>query len=470
MHLIPQSWSHVHILLSVFPPLGLFCVLGFYLGGRRANSDPLKTTCFALIGLMGLSALPIYLSGSMSMAALAGNPRVAEASLQSHYVWGLAALGVLVLAGLAAGLALHKARNLRERVRDPRHLVVGLAGLALVLTAVASELGLHIHHRELALLITIPDISTSQAWSHAHLILNHIPTAGFVFALAFFAVALAAGSDTMKRGSLVLFIICALAGVPAYVAGTAAMWALTQPPIPDMNISLAVINSHRDMALLTLIGLAATGAAAWIELWHARHRGGFAMRPLQLVLVLALIALGLMTETGHRGGLINHPEIVLAGEILPTAAAGISISLETGMANMTWFLTWQIVHFLGYCLIFGAVVAVAARVLGFLKSVPYAGMHRLLALGMLGVLMNVVSGMLMMLSDSYRYVVSDVAFAPKIVFLFAGAVAVLYFSASDRLWNLKPGETAPMAARWVAAFVVLAWTGVIVLGRMLPYL
>ena len=46
---------------------------------------------------------------------------------------------------------------------------------------------------------------------------------------------------------------------------------LTQPTIPE--ISKAVINSHRDMALLTLFGCAFTGATAWIELWRARALG-----------------------------------------------------------------------------------------------------------------------------------------------------------------------------------------------------
>jgi hypothetical protein len=110
------------------------------------------------------------------------------------------------------------------------------------------------------------------------------------------------------------------------------------------------------------------------------------------------------------------------------------------------------------------------RVLGFWKSISFAATHRVLVLGFLGVLMNIISGMLMMLGDSYRYVVSDTTFAPKIVFIVIGAIAVLYFSVSDRLWNVKAGEDAPRGAKWVAAIVLLAWAGVIVCGRLLPYL
>ena len=63
--------------------------------------------------------------------------------------------------------------------------MLGLASVTLVLTVVADELGLKINHRELQSIISIADISTSQVWSHAHIILNHVPTAGIVFAIAF---------------------------------------------------------------------------------------------------------------------------------------------------------------------------------------------------------------------------------------------------------------------------------------------
>ena len=272
----------------------------------------------------------------------------------------------------------------------------------------------------------------------------------------------------MKRASLVLFVICGVVGVPTYISGTASMWALTQPVVPE--ISKAVINAHRDMALLTLFGLAFTGAAAWIELWRYRYIGRFSRSSLALVMLFAVVTLAIMAETGHRGGQINHPEIRVATEIMPTDAEGTSTAIEALMKQMVWFLPWQVVHYFGYCLIFGAVFAVVLRVLGFWKSVSFAAVHRLLLLGFLGVLINVFSGMLMMLADSYRYVVGDYAFAPKIALITIGAIAVLYFSLSNRVWNLKPGEDAPVAAKLVAVFVLLAWTGVLVGGRMLAFL
>jgi uncharacterized membrane protein len=465
MHWIPQSWSHLHILVGVFPSFGLVILLGFYAAGFLKDNKGLTRTSLVLFALLALLSVPTYLSGQGSMAVLTGESRVSEAAMSSHYGWGIAALAALVATGIAALFVL--SRSGAGQAKSGFFLVSGLAIIAVALMIVAD--GWEINHSELRTTTVIPDVSTAPAWSHVHMILNHVPTVGFVFAIAFFVIALVTNNDGMKRGSLILFVICSIVGVPTYVTGTAAMWALTQPAIPE--ISKAVINAHRDMALWTLFGLGFTGAAAWVELWRYRYFGRFSKLSLTSVLVFAVVTLAIMTETGHRGGQINHPEIRLATDALPTdPKAGISTALESLMNDMIWFIPWQIVHFFGYCLIFGAVFAIALRVLGFWKSVSFAAVHRLLLLGFLGVLMNVFSGMLMMLADSYRYVVNDYTFAPKIAFITIGAIAVLYFSVSDRLWNLKAGEDAPRTAKWVAAGVLVAWAGVIACGRLLAYL
>jgi hypothetical protein len=468
MHVIPQSWSHVHILISVFPSFGLLFVLGFYIAGLANNNDGIKRTCLFLFGALAVLSVPIYLSGDASSMVLSDNPLISKATINTHRTWGIGALAVLVATGALAWIELLRTWQAGARI-DPFRLVLLLAIAALVVSAVVDEFGWEINHRELKIAVVIPEVSTSQLWTNAHLILNHVPTAGFVFAIFFLVMALLMNNEGMKRGSLTFFVILGVIGVPTYVTGTATMWAVTQPVIPE--ISKAVINAHRDMALLALVGLAVTGAVAWLELWRSRHFGRVSGVSLITVLLFALVTLGVMTETGHRGGLINHPEIRNALDVLPTDPdAGISTFMESTMKSMIWFVPWQVVHFFGYCLIFGAAFAVVLRVLGVWKSISFAAMHRLLVLGFFGVLMNVVSGMLLMLADSYHYVVGDIAFAPKIALIVIGAIAVLYFSVSDRLWMVKAGEDAPASAKWVAAVVLLAWAGVIVCGRMLPYL
>jgi uncharacterized membrane protein len=465
MHVIPQSWSHLHILVSVFPSIGLIFVLGFYATAMITDNDGMKRTCLILFGVLGLLAIPTYVSGDYSQAALSGDPKVSADLMDVHFGWGVASLVALVLTGATALIALWRSRRLKGLSRDALHLVLGLAIVTLVLMIITGELGWQINHHELQLAPVAR--RTPQAWSHAHVILNHFPTIGFVFALVFYVVALAMDNVLMKRSSLVLFVICAILGVPTYVTGAASMWALAVPEMP--GVSKAVINAHRDMALLTLFGLAFTGVAAWIELWRFRHLGRFSNRSLYLVLIFALVTLAVMAETGHRGGQINHPEIRVATDILPTdPKAGWSPAIESMINHVIWFVPWQTVHFFGFSLIFCVVLAVSLRVLGFWKSLPFSAVHRLLPLGVFGVVMNVFSGMLILQADSFRYL-NATTFAPKTALIAIGALAVLYFSVSERLWSVKAGEDAPIAAKWVAAVVLLAWTGVIMGGRLIPY-
>jgi hypothetical protein len=178
----------------------------------------------------------------------------------------------------------------------------------------------------------------------------------------------------------------------------------------------------------------------------------------------------ILAETGHRGGQINHPEIVLPTDVLPTdPRLGWTPAIELLINQVVWFVPWQTLHFFGFSLVFGVALATSLRVLGLWKSMSFAAIHRLLPIGVFGVLMNVFSGMLILQADSSRYL-NQITFVPKIIFLTIGALAVLYYSLSERLWAVKAGEEAPMGAKWVAALVLVSWSIVIMGGRLLPYL
>ena len=471
MHLIPQSWSHLHILVSVFPSVGLIFVIGFYTAALITKNEVMKRTCFVFLGILGLLAIPTYFSGVRSMELLSDDPKISQAVMNAHYGWGLASLAILLITGAYASVELWRHRSVSQLSNQALKVALGLAAVTLVMVIVVDEVGWEISHHELERVVPAALVATAtpQTWSHVHIVLNHFPTVGFVMVLAFYVIALVMNNDVLKRSSLVVFVICSIVGVPTYVTGAAAMWALTVPPIPE--ISKAVINAHRDMALWTLFGLGFTGVTAWIELWRYRYIGRFSKTSLYLVLAFAVITLGIMAETGHRGGQINHPEIRVPTDVLPTdPTAGISPAIELLINNVIWFVPWQTVHFFGFTLLFATVLTVVLRVLGFWKSVPFSAVHRLLPLGLLAVVMNVFTGMLMMLADTYRYVVNDYTFAPKIAFIPIGATAVLYFSLSDRLWRLKAGEDAPALAKAVAVLVLVCWAGVIACGRLLPYL
>jgi uncharacterized membrane protein len=309
MHVIPQSWSHFHILIGVIPSVGLIFALGFYVAAMVVNNEVMKRSSLVLLAILGLVALPTFFSGDYSMESLSQDPKISKDLMSTHYGWGVAALLLLAITGVAALIALFRFRG-TERVSDNSlHVVLGFAILTLGMMVIGGALGWQISHHELR--FDPATQKTSQIWSHIHMILNHFPTVGLVFVLGFYITALLKDNVVMKRSGLVLFVICAVLIVPTYVTGAASMWSLTAPDeVP--GISKAVINAHRDMALWVLFGLAFTGGAAWIELWRFRHLGHFSSRSLYAVLAFAVVTLAIMAETGHRGGQINHPEIRLA--------------------------------------------------------------------------------------------------------------------------------------------------------------
>jgi uncharacterized membrane protein len=377
----------LHILVSLFPLVGLVFVLGFYVAAIATHNDGLKRACLLVIAGLAVLSIPIYISGMGSIEPVSARQGVGEAAINYHYNWSLYALLALLGVGGAAGYEWMRARDRGAYSANALHLVLGLSLITLVLMIASGESGWEINHTELGLaqkstaLSGLPSGSdipegqgTPQAWSHWHIILNHFPSLGIVIGLGFFIASIMMNNDTMKRASLVLFAVCGVLGVPTYVTGASSMWALTDPPMP--NISMPAINAHRDMALWTLFALAATGVSAWVELWRYRYLGRFSSRSLYVVLGFAVLTLALIAETGHRGGQINHPEI--RTEPLPTDSAPyISPDIELAINDVLWFVPWQTVHFFGYCLIFGTVAAVVLRVFGFWKSMPFSAIHRI---------------------------------------------------------------------------------------------
>jgi len=305
-----------------------------------------------------------------------------------------------------------------------------------------------------------------QSWPHLHILLNHFPSMGFVFGLGFFITALVLNNDAMKRACLVLFVILGVLSIPTYISGAGSMWALSGDPGSPQSL----INHHRDVALLAFIGLGLTGCLSWLILWRVRTGALLSNRSLYTVLGFALVTLLLMAEAGHEGGFITHEEIRGAEELAATNDnVGRTVNIENGFNSMLFsFPAMETLHFLGMGMVFGTVLFVTLRVLGMAKTVPFSAVHRLLPLGLIGLFINSVSGMLLFIADSGRYVAMP-SFPQKIAFIVIGTIAVLYFSLSDRLWAVKAGDDASLTAKLVAVVTLVSWVLVIILGRILPY-
>jgi hypothetical protein len=303
---------------------------------------------------------------------------------------------------------------------------------------------------------------------HWHLLLNHFPAIGTVIALGLLLCAQFRKSEELNRTSLILFVIIALLAIPTYISGGAARRAIEG----TADISSDLLAAHQDAATWAFGFLLIAGWFSWLALWQYRRFGRPSMWVVPVVIVLGAVTLAAMVRTGGLGGAINHPE-VHEGDAFAAGAAVTGLAASIGSWIIDSPVVWptlEALHFTGMALLFGVVLLVAIRVLGVVKTTSFAAMHRLLPLGVFGLAINVVTGMLFYVADYTRYVTMTNSFFPKMALIVIGGVAVLYFTIFEKPWALKSGEDAPFTAKVMAVVTVLLWSGVIIYGRLLPYL
>jgi len=297
--------------------------------------------------------------------------------------------------------------------------------------------------------------------AHLHLLLNHFPTVGLAIALGLFLASLLKKSADLRQASFVGFFLLGLVAIPAYLTGGAAQIVLQNQP----DVSQQVMAAHQDAALLALILLEITGFVAWFALWRFRtwHQTG--------ILVLAIVTFGLMASAANIGGHIRHPEILAAGTAAPvpgwprTAAAGAALVIDN---PWVWPIA-EVFHFVGLCLLFGVVLLVNLRLLGFVKGVALSDVNRLLPWAMVGLGINIVTGMLFFLASPEQYT-QNAAFVWKIGLILIAGATLLYPTMCDQAGESTPDAPPPLTGKIIAAGSICLWIGVIYLGRFLPYL
>ena len=314
--------------------------------------------------------------------------------------------------------------------------------------------------------------------AHTHLLLNHLPIIGTMIALAIFLVSLAANRDDLKQASLALFALIAIFSIPTYMSGSGARDTIQDTP----GISMEMLEAHQGAALLAFIFMELTGLVSLAGLWRysrtAKNPWGAqpARTTLWAVLVLAILTSGLMAVAGNTGGDIRHTEIVSSENAIPIAGsvgeALIQRIQHFVIDSSMW--VWPILedlHFIGLILLFGTVGVMNLRVLGFLKRLPIAPLHRFIPWGIGGFALNVITGFSFYLGMPGFYNLNFVFQLKMFAIVVAGVQVLLFYCTGSfrRLERLGPGEDAPPFAKFMALTSLLLWLAVIVLGRYIPF-
>lgn len=304
---------------------------------------------------------------------------------------------------------------------------------------------------------------------HLHILLNHLPSLGAVVALGMYLVSFYHKNVRLQNYAIFAFMALAWLAIPTFLSGAASRWALQSRG--DTDVLNGMIFAHQNAALLAFGASGLTGIFAWFALWQFRRYGSVPKWNQIVILVLAIGTVLMMVRAGSLGGRINHPEIRDGAEILsgPGEPGPITFAENIITGNNWAWPAMEAAHFLGLAMIFGTVMILSLRILGLAKDqLSYPAVHRLLPLGALGTIINVVTGMFFFIGDSGRYVAMD-GFPPKILFLMIGGFAMLYFTSFDGPWKLKAGDDASLISKAMAVVVLGSWAGVIIFGRLLPY-
>lgn len=140
--------------------------------------------------------------------------------------------------------------------------------------------------------------------AHYHLLVNHAPIFGSLFALALLIVSYFTAPDVLRRTAFVVLILSAVAGVLADQTGDPAEDAIRGFP----GVQRRIIHDHEEMGdkaniIGIVVGVAALGA---VLKWRRGPVPGGATG----VMILATAFLsGAMVYTGLLGGRVRHTEI-----------------------------------------------------------------------------------------------------------------------------------------------------------------
>lgn len=140
--------------------------------------------------------------------------------------------------------------------------------------------------------------------AHLHLLVNHAPVLGSVFALALLIASYLWAPDVLRRTAFVVLIGTALAAGAADLTGDPAEEAVRGLP----GVKRELIHDHEGMAEKAFIAAGIVGVIALVLLVRSRRTpvpSSFGA----IGLVGALIVAALMAYTALLGGRIRHTEV-----------------------------------------------------------------------------------------------------------------------------------------------------------------
>ena len=315
-------------------------------------------------------------------------------------------------------------------------------------------------------------------YAHLHLLLNHVPVIGSIVGFGLFLISFFGKNEDLRRSSYIIFAAVALVTIPAFLSGFGAEQMIKGPGVSD-----ALISRHEGSALLSLWFMELTGAFALVGLWQSHATAPPSRWNVWAVMLFSVLTVVLIARTGNTGGDIRHPELRPGTEATAPEPATITEGTvgafiakfepnpdkfsDTMTFSKWWWTFMMAAHFLGLILIIGTVGLFDIRIMGFLKQLPIAPLHRLLPWGLAGLAVNIATGLMAFAGRPENYIFSIALWLKILALLLLGLNAAAFYLTNvfGEVENLRAGEDAPISAKLIAASSLFLWFAVITMGR-----
>lgn len=128
--------------------------------------------------------------------------------------------------------------------------------------------------------------------------------------------------------------------------------------------------------------------------------------------------------------------------------------------------TLECVHFVSLCVLFGSLLVIDLRLIGFFRQPCQRVVGTLIRFSLAAFSVNLLTGILFFAGNTPKYV-DNPALELKLMLVLAAGINALYFRM--RLRHIVESQEVSPGSVVVGALSLLLWSGVIVCGRMITF-
>ncbi|MEI6283363.1 MAG: hypothetical protein WCP82_11735 [Alphaproteobacteria bacterium] len=140
------------------------------------------------------------------------------------------------------------------------------------------------------------------------------------------------------------------------------------------------------------------------------------------------------------------------------------------MREEQWaFSICESIHFIGLSFLFGALMVIDIRMMGFFRSINIRAAMKLIPLAIFGFAINLITGICFIFTDPFQYWNNPMFRMKMVLVLLAGINAIYHeVACKERVCAIPDGADPDTRAKVIGGLSLGLWLLVMLAGRLLP--